>query len=377
MEKDDLIKCSNCGEMMDPGTAFCTNCGSRLEKKAAVKKCASCGQTMELQAAFCSHCGSRYEEKDTPKPTAEPSSLENQLMALANEFLAVRKISPQRFEFSSQTGAQSPLQKVKIKYDAVAQLEPEKKLLMFWERMVESSAGLDARFSSEKTVQKGIEVDKKIHGHLLFGGKYGFEYGKLRDVVKAIAGEQGWEFKTAIFAPKGAVGSPAEGPKNGWPVKKILVPALVFLLIVVLVIIGKQCVSNNSSQKLSTDKVENGDRDVTAQQALPETKTLQKSEAPVVKKKVLIETDQDTYHRGERIKVRYYRAPGSSRDWICIVPAGAHNTEAGDYQYIPKRGQGVMTFHVPSPGRYEARAFYNYSPGEYKITARYKFTVEK
>jgi len=363
--------------MMEPEAAFCTNCGSRLEKKAAVKKCPACGQTMELQAVFCSHCGSRYEEKDTLKPTAEPSSIENQLMALANEFLTVRKISPQRFEFSSQTGAQSSLQKVKISYDAVAQLEPEKKLLTFWERMVESSAGLDAGFTSEKTIQKGIEVDKKIHGHLLFGGKYGFEYGKLRDVVKAIAGEQGWEFKTSIFAPKNNVSAVGENAEKGWPVKKILVPALIFLLIVVFVIIGKQCVSNNSSQKLSTDKVENGDRNVTAQQALPENKTLKKSEAPVVKKKVLIETNQDTYQRGERIKVRYYRAPGSSRDWICIVPAGSRNTEAGDYQYIPKRGKGVMTFNAPSPGRYEARAFYNYSPGEYKITARYKFTVEK
>ncbi len=360
---------------MEPDATFCTNCGTRLEKKAAVKNCASCGQAMDPEAVFCSHCGRRYDEKAAPEE-ADPPSIEGRLMALANEFLAVRKISPQRFEFSAQTGAQSALQKVKIKYDAVVQLDPVKKLVTFWEKMVESSTGMDALFSGEKTTQKGIEVGKEIHGHLLFGGKYGFEYGKLRDVVKAIAREQGWEFKMAIFAPKEAVGSSAEGPKSGRPVKKILVPALVFLLIVVFVIIGKQCVSNNSSQKLSTDKVGNGDRNVTAQQELPGNKTLQKSEAPVVKKKVLIETDQDTYRRGERIKVRYYRAPGSSRDWICIVPAGSRNTEAGDYQYIPRRGQGIMTFHAPRPGNYEARAFYNYSPGEYRITARHKFTVE-
>lgn len=360
---------------MDPEAAFCTNCGTRLEKKAAVKKCASCGQAMDPQAVFCSHCGSRYEE-NAAQNSAEPSSIEGQLMALANEFLAVSKISPQRFEFSSQTGAQSALQKVQIKYDAVAQLDPDKKLLTFWEKMVESAAGLEAGFSSEKTVQKGIEVGKKIHGHLLFGGKYGFEYGKLRDVVKAIAGEQGWEFKTSIFAPKKDVDAADQSPKKGWPVKKMLIPALVILLIVAFTAIGKLFLSDHAATNMSQAKVENGDRNLTAMQESPENKILQKTEPPVVKKKVLIETDQDTYQRGERIKVSYYRAPGSSRDWICIVPAGSRNTEAGDYQYIPRRGKGVMTFNAPRPGNYEARAFYNYSPGEYKITARYKFNVE-
>jgi len=375
MGNADLTKCSNCGERMDPEAAFCTNCGTRLEKKAALKKCASCGQAMDPQAVFCSHCGSRYEEKATQK-AAEPSSIEGQLMALANEFLAVSKISPQRFEFSSQTGAKSPLKKVKIKYDAVVQLDPENKLVTFWEKMVESSAGMDAGFSSEKTVQKGIEVGKEIHGHLLFGGQYGFEYGKLRGVVKAIADEQGWAFKTSIFAPKKNGDAADESPKKSWLVKKMLIPALVLLLIVTVAAIGKLFLSDDASTTMSQTKVENGDRNLTAKQDVPESKILQKTEAPVVKKKVLIETDQETYRRGERIKVTYYRAPGSSRDWICIVPAGSRNTEAGDYQYIPRRGKGVMTFNAPRPGNYEARAFYNYSPGEYKITARYKFTVE-
>jgi len=82
-------------------------------------------------------------------------------------------------------------------------LEPEKKLVTFWEQMVESSSGMTAGFFSKKTVQKGVEVTEVTHGNLLFGGKYGFEYGKLREVVKAIAAEQGWKFKLAIFKPKG------------------------------------------------------------------------------------------------------------------------------------------------------------------------------
>jgi len=362
--------------MMEPDATFCTNCGTRLEKKAAVKNCASCGQAMDPEAVFCSHCGRRYDEKAAPEGV-DPFSIESRLMALANEFLAVRKISPQRFEFSAQTGAQSALQKVKIKYDAVVQLDPVKKLVTFWEKMVESSAGLEAGFSSEKTTQKGIEVGKKIYGHLLFGGQYGFEYGKLRDVVKAIAREQGWKFNISIFVPKKDAGAANDTHKKGRPIKKMLIPVLVVLLIVAFTAIGKLLLSDRATTNMSQAKVENGDRNSAAKQEAAESQILQKSEAPGIKKKVLIETDQDTYRRGERIKVRYYRAPGSSRDWICIVPAGSRKTEAGDYQYIPRRGKGVMTFNAPRPGNYEARAFYNYSPGEYRITARHKFTVEK
>ncbi|MBN2468992.1 MAG: zinc-ribbon domain-containing protein [Deltaproteobacteria bacterium] len=167
-----------------------------------VRKCSSCGETLELDVTFCTNCGSRFEQKET-QGAGGSSLIEAQLMELANDFLSVREVSPGRFEFSSQTGAQSPAQKVKVTYEAVAQLEPEKKRLTFWEKMVESSAGMKIGFFGEKKVQKGSEVTKKIHGHLLFGGKYGFEYGKLREVMKAFAGEQGWKFKTVIFKPKG------------------------------------------------------------------------------------------------------------------------------------------------------------------------------
>jgi hypothetical protein len=91
--------------------------------------------------------------------------------------------------------------------------------------------------------------------------------------------------------------------------------------------------------------------------------------------KPLIETDKDAYQYGEKIKVYFYNAPGYSRDWICIVRAGARHTEPGNYQYIPKRGRGILTFKSSRPGKYEARAYYNYSSSEYKISARYVFTV--
>jgi DNA-directed RNA polymerase subunit RPC12/RpoP len=208
MGNDYIKKCSSCGKEMQLDAVFCTNCGTRFEEKetqkenAAVKKCSNCGKEMQLDAVFCTDCGSSLERKER-QGTNGGVSIEGQLLNLANDFLSVRQVHPARFEFSSQTGAQAPNLKVKIKYDAVAQLEPEKKQVTFWEQMVESSSGMTGGFFSKKTVQKGVEVTEVTHGNLLFGGKYGFEYGKLREVVKAIAAEQGWKFKLAIFKPKG------------------------------------------------------------------------------------------------------------------------------------------------------------------------------
>jgi hypothetical protein len=125
-----------------------------------------------------------------------------QFMGLACDYLTVVKKADGFYEFSSLTSAQSPVHKVKVSYEAIAMLDPEKKRIIFWEKMVERSSGMKAGFFSEKYVQKGIEVSKEISGQLLMGGKYGFEYGKLRDVIKAMATIRGWKFKTAIFRPK-------------------------------------------------------------------------------------------------------------------------------------------------------------------------------
>jgi len=75
--------------------------------------------------------------------------------------------------------------------------------------------------------------------------------------------------------------------------------------------------------------------------------------------------------------LHFYNAPGYAKDWICIVPVGSLDTEAGDYKYIPEGvGQGELIFKSPRPGQYEARAYYNYSPFRYTVSARYRFTIE-
>jgi hypothetical protein len=90
----------------------------------------------------------------------------------------------------------------------------------------------------------------------------------------------------------------------------------------------------------------------------------------------ILNTDKDVYHYGETIKVSFSNSPGNEGDWICIVPAGSPDTEGGDYQYMPKGvGQGTLVFDPPAPGKYEARAYYNYERNGYVVSGRYAFTV--
>lgn len=89
-----------------------------------------------------------------------------------------------------------------------------------------------------------------------------------------------------------------------------------------------------------------------------------------------IKTDKDIYSSGETIKVNFFNAPGNPRDWICIVAAGSPDDDAGDYQYMPRGSvQGVLNFDSPPLGKYEARAYYNYSRNGYVVSARYGFSV--
>lgn len=90
----------------------------------------------------------------------------------------------------------------------------------------------------------------------------------------------------------------------------------------------------------------------------------------------IVSTDKESYNRGEIIRVDFFNAPGNEGDWICIVPAGSPDTEGGDYKYMTKGvAQGSLVFSPPMPGKYEARAYYNYHRNGYVVSGRYSFTV--
>lgn len=86
-------------------------------------------------------------------------------------------------------------------------------------------------------------------------------------------------------------------------------------------------------------------------------------------------TNKNVYKHGEKIRVHYYNAPGYVNDWICVVPDGAPHSQTGNYVYVRKRGDGVLTFKASKPGKYEVRAYFNYSSGRYVVSAKHDFTV--
>ena len=61
-----MIKCPKCGEGLEDGALFCTNCGEKLSVT-----CPKCGKTLKPGAKFCSGCGANLAE--LTKPTACPN----------------------------------------------------------------------------------------------------------------------------------------------------------------------------------------------------------------------------------------------------------------------------------------------------------------
>ena len=93
----------------------------------------------------------------------------------------------------------------------------------------------------------------------------------------------------------------------------------------------------------------------------------------------IVSTDKKVYNPGEAIKVTFSEAPGIDGDWICIAPAGFPDTATdGEVKYLPKGwSKGFLTFDSPpAPGKYEARAYYDYQRNGYVVSGRAAFSVE-
>ena len=61
-----MNKCPICGEELEDGAVFCTNCGAKLSVE-----CPKCGKVLKSGAIFCSGCGANLAE--LTKPTACPN----------------------------------------------------------------------------------------------------------------------------------------------------------------------------------------------------------------------------------------------------------------------------------------------------------------
>ncbi len=70
----DLISCQNCGEVIDLGWDYCTNCGANINdmKYEDIKKCSKCKKYISSEWIYCAHCGNLLKEKPN-QPLTCPS----------------------------------------------------------------------------------------------------------------------------------------------------------------------------------------------------------------------------------------------------------------------------------------------------------------
>ncbi|MBQ8280410.1 MAG: zinc ribbon domain-containing protein [Roseburia sp.] len=79
-----VFACPNCGEELPLGVAFCSACGSKMEKpetpaeNTATRYCQSCGTPMQDGYVFCINCGTKYEEPVVQEPIVEKPVMEEQ-----------------------------------------------------------------------------------------------------------------------------------------------------------------------------------------------------------------------------------------------------------------------------------------------------------
>lgn len=203
-----------------------------------IRKCPSCGRVLEPDADICAKCGAFFEGIE--EGSEGEGSIGEELLSLDNDFLCVSKIGPQWFELASREGAQVPGQKATIQYQAVAQLVPGKYQVIFWEKMMETLLGADADSSQGSSTQISIDENQKIHGYLMFGGPYGLRYDRLHRVVKAIANEQGWQFKLSTskpvmdFTPSMETALPSHASRKRRWIPAILAGAVILVVAAVL-----------------------------------------------------------------------------------------------------------------------------------------------
>jgi len=72
-----VFACPNCGEELPLNVAFCSACGSKIEKQEApvqstnTRYCQDCGAPMQEGYVFCINCGAKYEEPNVNETISE------------------------------------------------------------------------------------------------------------------------------------------------------------------------------------------------------------------------------------------------------------------------------------------------------------------
>lgn len=128
-----------------------------------------------------------------------------QINALASDLLVVTTCGQDLYNLSSNSESKWIFGKVKMSYEGRIKLDREKKVITFWDMIKKTTTGWggdDMGFSSDKFVIKGIERSGGGLGFVPAGDTYNYDFGAMRTVVRKLAEDNGWKFKTTLFKPK-------------------------------------------------------------------------------------------------------------------------------------------------------------------------------
>ncbi len=180
--------------------------------------CNHCKTNVPEQAKFCPHCGKALAtnpvvaaSRSTPPPLPRqgggvfpPSEWEPFLSGLAGEFLNMRRVGADRFEFSGERKIKALFSRTTLRYNAVALIDSSRHWLQWWEKFSESSFGIkpeDFGGSVVTSSQKGAGL--KVHKAVVTpGATYSYTYGELREAVETQAKQLGYSFELLLSKPE-------------------------------------------------------------------------------------------------------------------------------------------------------------------------------
>lgn len=102
--------------------------------------------------------------------------------------------------------AKFPTGKINIHYENSILLSDKDKTIYFWEKTKEIKSGFSFGFSKESSFQSGLTLSRKVRS-VQYGSdgkayEYDFDLGKINQIVKSAAKDNGWKFKVVLSKKK-------------------------------------------------------------------------------------------------------------------------------------------------------------------------------
>ena len=85
----DYSRCENCGAVLARGSAFCSKCGTPVNRKVFEPVCPSCGKSLKSGTKFCIYCGTPINSDAEAVPADEPRT------RAADEYTSAPEMRPE------------------------------------------------------------------------------------------------------------------------------------------------------------------------------------------------------------------------------------------------------------------------------------------